>query len=379
MGGTHGDVSGAPNAAPDLWTDFDRICTYGGRLQGTRSCDAAFAYVAKQLSSLGPVQVVPTRYDGWTLDTVRVATADGADIPAMSLIGSVPTPGGVGGTVLDVLDLGRGTPDDIALAGAAVRGRAILVRHEYTFAPGAMHRRAKLRAAADAGAAAIILVQPIPNVGPVSGWASRCPVPVFGIGIEGAQRLREVGSGRFLLKARHHLATVENLILDFPGRSPEWVVLSAHLDGHAGGESAIDNASGVAAVLALARANAPLIETAQRGLRVCVFGAEEWSLSGSRAWLATLSSGEIAKMTANINLDSIVGSPNLTALTSGFPALTAEVQWIARTAGLSVATYEPLMVNSDHASFAAQGVPALRLMAGFRGTGECSVSSAHSS
>jgi hypothetical protein len=37
----------------------------------------------------------------------------------------------------------------------------------------------------------------------------------------------------------------------------------------------------------------------------------------------------------------------------------------AALAGLPVATHLPLMANSDHANFAAHGIPALRLIAGF--------------
>jgi Zn-dependent M28 family amino/carboxypeptidase len=104
-----------------------------------------------------------------------------------------------------------------------------------------------------------------------------------------------------------------------------------------------------------------MLDKAGRGLMVCVFGAEEWSLSGSRAWLGTLPPAEIAAMAANVNLDSIVGSPNLTALTSGYPGLAAEV---ARS-GAEVAVRDIMSVSSDHANFAARGVPALRTIAGF--------------
>jgi len=38
---------------------------------------------------------------------------------------------------------------------------------------------------------------------------------------------------------------------------------------------------------------------------------------------------------------------------------------IGRLAGLPIATHLPLMANSDHANFAANGIPALRLIAGF--------------
>jgi aminopeptidase YwaD len=340
----------------DLWTDFQRLCGFGGRLQGTPGCDAAFDFVKGRLGALGEVQEAPTQYHGWTLDALRV-TAEGAALPALALIGSAATDGEV---ALEILDLGRGTPEDVAAAGPAVRGRAVMVRHEYTFAPRAIHRRYKLRAAAEAGAAAVILVQPIPGVGAVSGWANACPIPVIGMGIEAATRLAFIGRGRFLLQARHHLSTARNLVLDLVGGGPGRVVLSAHLDGHAPAESAIDNATGVAALLALARDMARRLPDLPRGLTVCVFGAEEWSLSGSRAWLRGLPEEQTAAMIANLNLDSITGSPNLTALTSGFPGLSDQMRRSAR-----VAVHEPLLVSSDHASFAAHGVPALRLMAGF--------------
>ena len=41
------------------------------------------------------------------------------------------------------------------------------------------------------------------------------------------------------------------------------------------------------------------------------------------------------------------------------------VRGAADAAGLSLGVHVPLMANSDHANFAAHGIPALRLLAGF--------------
>jgi hypothetical protein len=348
-----------------LQADFDALCDLGGRLQGTPSADAAFDFVQEAMLGVGAGHLTSPRtpYHGWTLDEVAISLPDEAErIPCASLIGSVPTP--PGGLVLEVVDLGRGTPEEIA-AAARVRGRAVLLRHEYAFAKGTIHRRVKLRAAAEAGAAAVVMVQPFEGYGPVSGGANSCPVPGFGVGIEGARRLLEVGRARFFLRARHHRAETVNHVLDIPGSGPGRVVLTAHLDGHPLAESALDNATGVAALLSLARAAAPLVGGLPRGLTVCVFGAEEWSLSGSRAWLAGLPRDEMEAMAMNLNLDSIAGSPNLTALTSGYPALGDFVQGAAAAAGHDLAVHLPISVSSDHANFAHHGVPALRLIAGF--------------
>ena len=349
-----------------LQADFNALCDLGGRLQGTPSADAAFDFVGEALLGVGAGQLSSPRtaYHGWTLEKVAISLPGmAAEIPCASLVGSVPTlPEGV---ELEVVDLGRGTPEEIAAASGRVRGRAVLLRHEYAFATGTVHRRVKLRAAAEAGAAAVVMVQPFEGYGPVSGGANLCPVPGFGVGIEGARRMLEAGRAQFLLRAHHHPAETVNHVLDIPGAGPGRVVLSAHLDGHPLAESALDNATGVAALLGLARAAAPLAGGLPRGLTVCVFGAEEWSLSGSRAWLAGLPRAEVEAMAMNLNLDSIAGSSNLTALTSGYPALGDFVRGAAAAAGHELSVHLPVSVSSDHANFAHHGVPAMRLIAGF--------------
>lgn len=346
-------------ADPELRADWDAICGTGGRLQGSDSCERAFDLMAERLGKLGRVEVARTRYMGWTPGEARIE-AGGQAIPCLPLNGAA----GTGGEwrEWEVLDLGRGLPEDFARAGNAPPGRAVLLRHEFPFSTDSVHRRVKLRAAEEAGAAAAIMVQPLPGIGPVTGGANDCPLPGFGIGIEGARAMLAAGRARFLQSGTHGVETARHLILDLPGRGPGRVVLSAHLDGHSPGESAMDNASGVAALLALGRAAKPFLATLEQGLTFCVFGAEEWSLSGSRAWLAGLAGERVAAMGANLNLDTVVGSSRLTALTSGFPALSEAVR---QAAGPGMGIHETLMVNSDHANFAALGIPSLRLLAGF--------------
>jgi Zn-dependent M28 family amino/carboxypeptidase len=100
-------------------------------------------------------------------------------------------------------------------------------------------------------------------------------------------------------------------------------------------------------------------------LRICLFSAEEWGLVGSRIWLEKMDEAERRSMVINLNLDSVGGASGLTALTSGFEQLDTWVKDTADLGGLPIATYLPLMPNSDHANFAAHGIPALRLIAGF--------------
>ena len=127
----------------------------------------------------------------------------------------------------------------------------------------------------------------------------------------------------------------------------------------------MDNATGVAVVLAVARAFAPLVANCRRGIRVCLFSAEEWALAGSRQYLDRMPTAERDAIALNINLDTVGGDSQLTALTSEFPRLAPFLRDTAAAAGMALGTYEPMMANSDHFNFARHGIPALRLVAGF--------------
>jgi aminopeptidase YwaD len=246
----------------------------------------------------------------------------------------------------------------------------VMVSHEYPFSTSTVHRRVKLAAAQEAGASAFLVAQSEAGVGPVSGSSGRGGgpgIPAMGISAEAAELLRRPGARVRIAIDGEDVpgARTDVLVLDLPGGSEERVVLSAHIDGHPLAESAIDNGTGVAAVLTLARSVIPFMAGLRRGLTVCVFSAEEWALNGSREWLQALPAAERERIVLNVNLDSLAGSQRLTALTSGFPALGPFVQRAAAEAGTDLGVHLPLMANSDHANFAAHGIPALRLIAGF--------------
>ncbi|OLB79826.1 MAG: hypothetical protein AUI14_09065 [Actinobacteria bacterium 13_2_20CM_2_71_6] len=108
---------------------------------------------------------------------------------------------------------------------------------------------------------------------------------------------------RFELEAAAgHPVTVEqysaepdevNLVAELPGIDPDLPVLEvgAHWDTVEGSPGADDNASGVAGVLAIAEALAPL-GSPSRGVRFCLFGGEEGprgeEFPGSSAHLSTV-------------------------------------------------------------------------------------------
>ncbi len=359
-----------------LMDDFNAICAFGGRLSGSGQDTAAIAWALDRMREIGgDVRKVQVPYDGWRAGNVALTLLGATPRPlaCRALLRSASTPDH--GLVGEVLDLGQGRLEDFERAGAAVHGKIVLVRHEYPFSPTHLHRRRKYDQAVARGAIGFLIANPLPGRGVLSGSSGRprngAGIPAAYIDFEASQVLAEAAAAgacqvRLLVTGEELPDAMADLaILDIPGGSDSRIVISAHMDGHDLGASALDNATGVAVALAAARALAPRISAQTHGLRVCLFTAEEWALAGSARYLDDMSPAERATMKLDINLDTVAGDSTLTALISEYPALADFVTDAAVDAGTSVGTYLPFMSNSDHANFARHGIPAMRLVAGF--------------
>jgi Zn-dependent M28 family amino/carboxypeptidase len=361
----------ATDADLQLWADFERICDYGGRLAGSESEGAAREGLAEMgdAATGAACRFFDVPYQGWTPRSSALSLEDGTEVACQPLVRSAAT--GADGLVAEVIDLGRGTPEEFAAHADEIPGRIVLVRHELMFAPGTIHRGKKFQAALDHGAAGFLISGPIAGqlVAGSSGQAETAAIPAAGIAPETADALRRQADGRPRVRLVIDVAdgpeTSQNLVFDVPGRTDGWVVLSAHIDGHDLAESAIDNATGLAVALAVARDIAPAVASMRRGLRLAFFNVEEWTLTGSAHYVGQLTGAEREAIALNVNLDSVAGGRRLTALTSGFAGLEPFLLDQAAGAGMPLGLFRPLQMNSDHGNFATAGIPAFRLVAGF--------------
>jgi aminopeptidase YwaD len=367
------------NLIGDIWRstelvqDFNDICDCGGRFAGTEGERRARELLHKRLTEItaSPSRSVAFEHQGWRRKSsrLRVLGEPSIELDSTALVLSP----GAENLVLDLVDLGRGALEDFEARWDELRGRAVLVRHEFPFSVSHVHRRRKYGWAIEAGAAAFIIANHIPGIGVVTGssgsGASR-DIPSIGISFEaGAEMERRARLGptrvRLDIVVEHHEAQSEHIIAEIPGKSDDVVVLCAHVDGHDLAESAMDNGSGVAVVLEVTRRLAPIVPTLNRGLRVIFFTVEEWALTGSRIYVQSLSPDERARISLVVNLDTVVGSPRMTALVSGRHDVARFVEDATRTSGTPVQPIYPLQANSDHYNFVLAGVPALRLIAGY--------------
>src|SRR5438874_924380 len=177
-----------------------------------------------------------------------------------------------------------------------------------------------------------------------------------------------------------------NVVAILPGSDPklrnEYVVFSAHWD-HLGigapdksGDTiyngALDNATGVASVLEIARvlSSLPPTQRPKRSFLFLITTGEEQGLIGSE-WYSRHPLVPIEKTAADINLDSM----NILGPTADFVPLGAErsslkavVDQIARERGLRVSPdprpEQGSFYRSDHFPFAKVGVPSISLKEG---------------
>lgn len=193
-------------------------------------------------------------------------------------------------------------------------------------------------------------------------------------------RLHEVSS--------HTSADSPNVIGEVPGSDPalrnQYVVYTAHVD-HLGicppvnGDNvchgALDNASGTASLLEIARAFASLPKAPRRSILFVFLTGEEMGLLGSD-YFAHFPTIPRSAITANINIDGAPGlyypMKDLIVLGIEHSSLEQQVQSAAARIGYSLSPdpmpEENFFIRSDQYSFVQQGIPAVDITDGMNST-----------
>ncbi|MBF0277219.1 MAG: M28 family peptidase [SAR324 cluster bacterium] len=357
----------------NLLNQFETICSFGGRVCGSDGEVKTIEFLKKELNQIskGLLSSRKLDYRCWNGDA-SVKIGNEPYIPAQALLFSPLTP--EGGIVREVRDIGQGARNEFESFGSSeLKGKIVLVRHSYMFSPSHVHRMQKYAWAREFGAAGFIIANPWPESGLVAGGIMQGDPDgrsVPGIGVDSASAILLSNAAqkkehiRLDVNGKIFWRRAESLFFDLPGVENKWVAFSAHLDGHDLAESAIDNAGGVAILLELARIFSQQSKR-QIGYRFCFFNLEEWGLLASEEYLKTLGEEEKKRILLNINLDAVVGDPEITALISDHKGLKEQVKQAAAAIQSKVNIHEPLTKNSDHYNFAESGIPALRLVAGF--------------
>jgi Zn-dependent M28 family amino/carboxypeptidase len=175
-----------------------------------------------------------------------------------------------------------------------------------------------------------------------------------------------------------------NLLAKLPGSDPklagETVLLSAHLDhlgvgapvaGDAIYNGAMDDASGVAALLEIARKFRSDGARPRRSIALAIVTAEEKGLLGSKS-LAARPTPKVGRIVANLNFDMplpLWPLRSVIVLGAGESSLGVEAEAVGKTIGLPLVP-DPMpdrnsFIRSDQYSYVRVGIPAVAFKFGF--------------
>ena len=322
----------------------------GPRASGTEQELAAADYLVGAFTQLGYDTRIQT-FEFTGAPSVSRLDID-ADSPTYGFRFPGSSPDGLTGTLVQIPGVGEQTDFD----QVETEGKIALVDR------GVIEFRQKATNARDAGAVALIIANTTNTSDSIGGTfgAFTVNIPVLHVSREAGNRLNELVGDRITIpEATPSTGQSQNVIARNPDGACR-VIVGGHYDTVPEVDGANDNASGTALALALAEIWAS--HPASADICFVGFGAEELGLFGSREFVKMLGEqGQLDEVTAMLNLDAIgdgrapyriIASPELRSLGD---TVAAELQINAATGNL------PMRLGSDHASFVAEGIPAVFL------------------
>ncbi len=342
----------------------------GHRAAGTRGGEASIDLVAGRLRDAGyRVRLQDVRFPFFDeRERPRVSAGDRRLRARRDVATLIYSAGGrAEGPIEQVPRLGCAARDHARVQ----RGEIALIRR------GVCTLRRKAKLAADAGAAAVLIVN---DGGP--GRTGTIPgtlgspgvrVPVVGTSVPAGRALAAARRATVEVNAVSERRTTRNVIADSPtGRAAGTVMLGGHIDSVTEGPGINDNGTGIATLLEIAERLAER-EAPRHRVRFAFWGAEELGLHGSRQYVRRLSAARRREIAAYVNLD-MTGSPNPARLVydgdagpRGSVRIERALRGHFRAARLPSGT-ATMRGGSDHTPFMRAGIPVGGLFTGAGGT-----------
>jgi carboxypeptidase Q len=274
--------------------------TFGHRLSGSASLEAAIAWAAEQMKrdGLENVRLDPVKVPRWVRgeESVEITSPGRHRLAMLGLGNSIGTPpGGIEAELLVVRSF-----HDLAAAADRVKGRIVLYDVPFTPYSGTVQYRIDGPSRAAARGAVAALVRSIgpaglrtPHTGMLRYIDGPPQIPAAAIAAEDADRLRRMQERGTPVRLRLKMgarflpdADSSNLIGELRGRErpQEVVVVGGHFDSWDVGTGSSDNGGGCVVTWEALRLMKKLGLRPRRTVRVVLFTNEENGLRGGLAY-----------------------------------------------------------------------------------------------
>ena len=335
---------------------------YDSRWPGSGNDKLACDYMAEKLRGYGldGVHLEKFRIPGWIRGSSSLSVLE----PKKRRIDCIALPMSAEGVVeAELVYLGSGPVDTYEERREEIEGKIVMVNSGN---PEGMkrylHRSEKYQRSIISGAAGWIFMNHYPAYGPPTGGVSPI-IPAVGVSYEDgmylARQLDRKGRVKLRLEATCKNLDVDtwNVVAEIRGTdsTDKWVVYGAHYEGHDISVGALDDATGAACVMEIARILSKEREHLKRNIRFILFGAEEIGLYGSRAYVET-HPDEVSKIRFMLNFDAAGRAGRQGFCLHGWPQLEEVFQEVKDAIGSDIPIWRQVSPYSDHWPFLLEGV-----------------------
>jgi len=361
----------------EIWENMAAMSDgMGSRFPGTPSEKQAQEYLVAKLKEYGyeNARAEPFTYVGWERGPVRLEMLEPVEreLEAISLAMS---PGGE--VEAEVVYLGTGSPEEFeAVDPSEVEGKIVMCSSATSPRGRRVHRRTKYGYAVKYGAVGFIFMNH--NPGQLAPTGSLRPsyrmggeIPGVGVSLETGSLMLRLAKGkrlrvRLVDESRLKPNSVSaNIVAELPGKTDEWIVVGGHYDGHDIAQGAMDNLSGTAVTLEMARVFKPLEGRLRRGIRFICFGCEELGVTGSTCYVADhLDEMKKTAIMVNLELGGLAykdGMKHAAFTVYQPPEMKDWLKAFLEEIKYPTSVNEGMSAASDHWPFVMQGVPAIYL------------------
>jgi Peptidase family M28 len=354
----------------ELLSNHRTLClTYNGRFAGSRDAAGAAEFIESKFSEYGldAVHREPFDLTTWERGTAELEMLSPVrkTFPCLALPYAPSCD-----TTFELLDMAMCTPEDVTAHAEELKGRALLIDDRNPPKGPQLHRLQKYLSVLNHGAGAFLFVQnPQGMLAPTGSLAFNHDLPLdqaipsIGLANEVGHELRywlKQGPVTLKLTMSNTLKPGRdcNVVGELRGQNPDshTIVIGGHYDGHDIAQGAVDNATGTAVVMEIARALAPLKEHLTGTLRFVLFGCEEVGLVGSHTHVAK-NLDSVPDIRFVFNLDCVGSSGPLALMMQNASELMEPFKAMVRDLPSDIKIVDHLVPFSDHFPFFLRGVP----------------------
>jgi carboxypeptidase Q len=354
------------------------VDTFGHRLSGSASLEAAIDWILREMKSdgLANVRGEPVTVPHWVrgAESATMLQPRRVRLPMLGLGGSVATPAsGVTASVLVVSSF-----EDLQARAGEAKGKIVLFNVPFTtYRETVRYRVEGASAAAKVGAVACLIrsIAPFsirsPHTGVVRYQPAGSKIPAAALTVEDTEmihRFQERGE-RVVITLKMSARTLpdassRNVVAEVVGRErpDEVVVLGGHIDSWDVGQGAMDDGGGSVAAWEAVRLIHQLGLRPRRTVRVVLWTNEENGGRGADAY-RDAHAGELPSHVAAIESDNGTFSPHGFRFSGADAALeqVRQVGALLESIGANVVTRETQSPEADIAPLVERGVPGLGL------------------